>query len=145
MTRVIKIQKPTIDIDFVDEAGKVIETFEFDYSDKAAEEFVETYKASAKRIEALTDKERTEKLKQEEVKDFLNLTIDELLGAGTFEKLYRLSPSLSIIINYFTEICLAIFDELKDQRMKQRENVLESYLMGKPEVKTMEFSKNRGD
>lgn len=145
MKNVINIKKPVIEFDFVDEAGVVIERFEFDRSDEAAEKFPEVRDRALKRI-ATIDIEG--KINRDSLKDFLNLTIDDLLGAGTFAKLYALSPSIEIVVSYFIDICISISEELSststdEPNKSSKEDELLDYYLGKKSEKPQEKSRDK--
>lgn len=49
-----------------------------------------------------------------QAKDALRKGFDVFFGEGTFEKVYELSPSLTILIQYFVQISEAISEKLEE-------------------------------
>lgn len=108
MAKVINIRKPHIDIEFKDDEGNVVLAFKFDKSDDAQQRILDVQnEVMASLSKAELDEEYTIKKLNKDIER----AFDSLLGEGSFNKLYELSPSWEIMIYYFVEICGAIAEE----------------------------------
>lgn len=86
-------------------------TFAFDVSDESVKQFRENAVKLQKELESLQVNEEDDKVIAE-AKDILNRGFTIMLGEGAFEKIYKLSPSVVIVMSYFTQIAEGIAEEL---------------------------------
>lgn len=120
----IKIQtkKPEIPIEIGDLK------FSFDVTDESIKKFREKAVEIQKEFHSI-GKTDDDNVALEKVKDVLKRGFDLMLGKGTFEKIYDLSPSIMICMDYFVQIVEGIEQELQNRRYTDtpKENV-EKYL-----------------
>ena len=115
----IYIKKAVIEIPLVDESGKTVHTIKFNKTDNNIERVESMRNQVLKDINALTEKSEDE-LTLDEVKKAIRNMIDGLIGEGTFNKLYELSPALDIVVYYFVEICKIIGQETQSNLAESR-------------------------
>lgn len=115
----IQIRKTTIDIPFTDKEGNEVLTLYFDRSDESVKRLYEAFddiQEQADKLQASNEQD------SEKIKDFLQETIDILLGEGSFEEMYQLSPSLLVVATYFAQIAIGIKEELEQEDIQAIEN-----------------------
>nr|WP_072513821.1 hypothetical protein [Ndongobacter massiliensis] len=115
----IRLQSNVIEIPLADEKDEVVYTFRFDKRDENVKRF-------DKALSEMGDLE--EKMKgagdYESARSFTKKNIDFVFGEGTFDALYKINPSLSIVSAYFLMACQYIRDELD----VTREETLAKYI-----------------
>lgn len=118
----IRLKSNFINIPIVDDEGNTVVSFKFEHTDEAL-------KAMEKRTQevALQSKDDTNFENEEKAKDFIKNAIDLTFGEGSFDKLYNLNPSISIVSAYFFQMCLAVSEEMDRNRNVQD---IEKYLKG---------------
>jgi len=87
--------------------------FTFDVSDESIEKFRENaakVKVELEKIEEITDEEKALAMAQEALRKGFDLT----LGAGAYEKIYKQTPSVMILLKYFTAVNEGINQELDE-------------------------------
>ena len=96
--KAIKIKSTTMPINFEDDNGNVVLSFEFSKDDKSIKKLTEVQETMIKEVEAVlkTDKE-SETL--ETAKKALEKAFDSLLGKGSFSKIYALNKSIFICMH----------------------------------------------
>lgn len=117
----IKIQTQTTQIPI--EIGEV--TLHFDMSDENIDKLFRAQETFEKDI-AKVDKDDIEGLKE-----ILRKTYDLLLGEGSFDKVYTLSPSVVILTQYFWSIYEGIVEEVEKRAGKTKMQKVEKYLQKK--------------
>lgn len=120
----ITLQKNYTEIPIVDEDGKEVVSFKFDKTDKAIEKLEEQYK---KITEMAKDDENFKDL--ENRKKFVKAAIDGTFGKGSFDKLYKLNPSLTIVTTYYIQLCLAVKEDIGNTNKADSE-LLNRYMKG---------------
>lgn len=106
-------------------------TLKFDVSDGALlnlrEKMTDVQRASNELDEDAEDEEVIE-----QVKGIIRDSYDELFGKGTFDKVYKISPSVFIVTQYFFEIGKGISEEMEKRgfTLSQQEKAKE-YLTNK--------------
>ena len=120
--KAIKIKSTTMPINFEDDKGNVVLSFEFSKDDKSIKKLTEVQDTMIKEVEAVlkTDKE-PETL--ETAKKALEKAFDSLLGKGAFSKIYALNKSIFICMQYLVAVVDSIIEEITNER--------ETQLMGK--------------
>lgn len=121
----IQTEKPEIPIEIGD-----LE-FAFDVTDESVIEFRENGRRIQEELGKLQiDEDDDETLDQ--VKDILKRGYDLILGDGAFEKVYELSPSVIVCMNYLEQIVIGIEQELnkKGFSLSQKEKV-QKYIQNK--------------
>lgn len=119
--RPIKIVENVIEIPF-EKDGKVVETLYFDKSDDAMQRMLkqgEKVTSSAK----IADTEDQDQIERTRV--VLKEAYDDIFGEGSFDKIYKINPSVAIMTNYLVEIMNGIFAEMMESMTTQ---TLSNYL-----------------
>lgn len=116
--KAINLVKTTIDIPFLDKEGNEALKLSFDRSDENIERLYSSLEELKERAATIdpTEGDITES------KQFIKDTMDSMLGEGSFDKVYQLSPSLSIIGLYFYQIAVGIKEELESQKIEALED-----------------------
>jgi hypothetical protein len=116
--KAIQLKRNIIDIPFQDDEGKTVLTLQFDRSDEHVKEFHELFSDLEGRVSKLekngNDWDESEKVIKE--------IADAMLGEGSYEKMYKLNPSVVIITQYLYMIALAIKEELESEDLKAVES-----------------------
>lgn len=107
MAIVIQTQKTEIPI----ELGEL--KFAFDVSDESVKQFRENTVKLREELESLSVNEQDDEV-LELAKDVLRRGFTIMLGEGSFEKIYELSPSVTIVMSYFVQISEGIAKELNN-------------------------------
>ena len=118
----ILLKSNKIEIPFQDANGNVVLTLWFDKGD-------EPLKLIEKEFEKLKETEETMKGEQfesvdaelEKGKESIKQVADSLFGAGSFEKLYELNPSIYVVADYIYQIAIGIKEELEVETLKDVE------------------------
>ncbi|WP_301357415.1 hypothetical protein, partial [Enterococcus spodopteracolus] len=107
--------------------------FYIDTSEKGAEAFWKLVSNYATKSAKITEKLKKEMIKPEtadrKAHEELEKVMDQLLGDGAFNKLFKLSPDYTLISEYYMEICSAVGEELGG-RKKQFFDKMQRYLEG---------------
>lgn len=105
--KIIRLQSNFIEIPIADEKDEVVYTFRFDKRDENVRRF-------DKVLAEMGDlEEKVNNAKDyESARSFTKKNIDFVFGEGTFDALYKINPSLSIVSAYFFMACQYIRDEL---------------------------------
>lgn len=119
--RAIKLVTNTIDIPFEDEKGKVLFTLHFDRTDENKKRLMKSFEDLDEKMKELTAKKEDEITLDEGVA-FLKETTDELLGEGSFEKMYEVNPSFDIVAKYLYLIMIGIKEEFEEEDLKAVES-----------------------
>lgn len=116
--KAIQLRKTTIDIPFKD-GDKELFTLHFDCSDKNIERLYKDYEELIKTTENMTEETTVE-----EAKPFVKGFTDSILGEGSFDKLFELSPRLKIVMIYIVQIVIGIKEEVEQEDIKDLEKQL---------------------
>lgn len=125
----INVEKTAIPI----EIGDLM--FEFDITDKAIDKFRENALSVEQDLMSL-DADQYDNKDLGQVKEVLRKGYDTLLGVGAFDQVYKLSPSVSVMMNYFIQITDGIQQQMSErvkyrsEQSKERSYFLEAGLNG---------------
>ena len=118
----ILLKSNKIEIPFQDANGNVVLTLWFDKGDeplKKLEKEFEKIKETQKELEIVGDDFESSFDKS---KESIKQAADVLFGIGSFEKLYDLNPSISIVADYICQIAIGIKEELESETLKDVQN-----------------------
>lgn len=107
----IQLRKTTIDIPFLDDKGNEQLVLHFDRSDENIKRLYASFDDIQNKAKAF-EKENYED-DFEEATAFVKETMDSILGEGSFDKVYALSPSIFIVVTYFYQLAIGIKEELE--------------------------------
>lgn len=90
-------------------------------------------------IKCLYDSEKQfqEKLNSVEDGDFegqkkaIKTAVDFLLGDGAFDKLYSVTPSLVVVVEYFVQISIGLKEEIEKRTGQTQQAKVQKYLQNK--------------
>ena len=119
----ILLKSNKIEIPFQDANGNVVLTLWFDKGDeplKKLEKEFEKIKETQKELEIVGDDDFESSF--DKSKESIKQAADALFGIGSFEKLYDLNPSISIVADYVSQIAIGIKEELESETLKDVEN-----------------------
>lgn len=108
----IQTEKPEIPI----EIGHL--KFVFDVTDESIKEFRKNAANVQKELETMNVDENDDKA-LEQTKNVLLKGYTLMLGEGSFEKIYELSPSVVICMRYFAQIVEGIEQKLNDMGLSE--------------------------
>lgn len=103
----IQTEKPVIPI----EIGEL--NFEFPVDDEAIKKFRDQIPKLKEELEKLAPENNEED--QELVKEALSKGYDVILGEGSFDKIYKVTPSLVYCMHYYSQLAEGLEDELKER------------------------------
>ena len=118
----ILLKSNKIEIPFQDTDGNVVLTLWFDKGDeplKKLEKEFEKIKETQKELEIVGDDDFESSF--DKSKESIKQAADVLFGIGSFEKLYDLNPSISIVADYVHQIAIGIKEELESETLKDVE------------------------
>lgn len=121
----IKLKKNQIEIPFVDEEGETVLTLHFDKTDKNIDRFFK-----AKDEVFGLDKEIGDTAEYSDSIEIVKKSYDAILGEGTFEKVYKINPSMPICLSYLLDIADGILENLMQDMRTEKIN---KYIKGTPE------------
>src|SRR5690625_795051 len=101
----INTEKPHIPVEFGDL------TFKFDISDDSIKKYRENSLKIQKELENMKIDENDDKA-IDEIRKVLKKGYDLMLGEGTFDKVYKVVPSVVMLMGYFEQIATGIGEEL---------------------------------
>ena len=119
----ILLKSNKIEIPFQDADENVVLTLWFDKGDeplKKLEKEFEKIKETQKELEIVGDDDF--EVSFDKAKETIKQAADALFGTGSFEKLYDLNPSISIVADYVYQISIGIKEELESETLKDIEN-----------------------
>ena len=108
----IQTEKPEIPV----EIGNL--RFSFDLSDESIKKFRKEALEVQKEFHSITVSEDDEEA-LEQAKSVLKRGFELILGEGSFEKIYDMSPSVMTCMNYFVQLEEGIEQELKERGISQ--------------------------
>lgn len=103
----IRLQTNFLEIPIVDENDEVVYMFRFDKRD----ENIKRFEKMSSDLEALEGEIKSTD-DYESAREITKRNVDFIFGDGTFDALYQLNPSLSVIAAYFFMACQYIRDDL---------------------------------
>lgn len=115
----IQTQTPSIPIEIGDLKLK------FDMTDENIKRLYDSKDEVEKELETIDDSDF------EGMKKVLNKSIDFLLGKGTFDKIYDVSPSVIIIAQYFWQIIEGLEVEIMKKAGNTQQAKVQKYLQNK--------------
>lgn len=75
-------------------------------------------------------------------KEAIKEIIDALLGDGSFDKLYKLSPSVFIVVEYFMQIAQGLKEEVNKRLGNDNLSKAQKYLEAKEKVNEQKSKQN---
>lgn len=116
--KAIQLKKTVIDIPF-EKDGETVLTLHFDRSDAHVKQFYSLLDNLEKKVVSLEEKEN---LEWQDTEATIKEITDAMLGEGSFEEIYQLNPSLSIVTQYLYMIAIGIKEELEEEDLKAVES-----------------------
>lgn len=120
--KAIKLVTTKIEIPFLDKDGKEALKLYFDRSDENVERLYTNFESLKERAE---EHQNSNEESLASMREFLKDTTDSMLGEGSFDLIYDLTPSLNIIAVYLYQIAIGIKEELESEQLEALE---EKYL-----------------
>lgn len=121
----IQTEKPEIPVEIGDLK------FSFDLSDESIQKFRKEALEVQKEFHSITISEDDEEA-LEQAKSVLKRGFDMMLGEGSFEKIYELSPSVMICAQYFVQIVQGIEVELQNMGFSEsQQEIAQKYIRKK--------------
>lgn len=118
--KAIQLVTNTIDIPF-EKDGEILFTLHFDRTDENKKMLNKSFKKLEKKMNKLEKKGEDEVTIDEGIA-FLKDVADELLGIGSFDKMYEVNPSFEIVAKYLYLIMIGIKEEFEDEDLKAVES-----------------------
>src|SRR5690625_4738943 len=75
-------------------------------------------------------------------KEAVKSIVDKLLGDGSFDKLYELSPSVFIVVDYFLQIAQGLKEEISKRLGNDNLSKAQKYLEAKEKVNEQKSKQN---
>lgn len=125
--RAIRLVKNTIDIPFVDDEDNVIYTLHFDRTDENRKKLMKSIKELEKQYSKLDAKAKSKKEDADEAffdeaTAFVKKTTDDLLGEGSFDKMFEINPFIEAVAKYLYQIMIGIKEEFEEEDLKAVES-----------------------
>lgn len=121
----IQTQKPEIPVEIGDLK------FSFDVSDESIKKFRNEAIKVQKELEEIAISDNDDQA-LEQAKEALKRGFEIMLGEGSFKKIYDISPSLVLCMQYFVQIAIGIDEELKNMGFSQsQKDLAKKYLAQK--------------
>ena len=121
----IQTQKPEIPVEIGDLK------FSFDVSDESIKKFRNEAIKVQKELEEIAISDNDDEA-LEQAKEALKRGFEIMLGEGSFKKIYDISPSLVLCMQYFVQIAIGIEEELKIMGFSQsQKDLAKKYLAQK--------------
>lgn len=121
----IQTQKPEIPVEIGDLK------FSFDVSDESIKRFKDEALKAQKEFHSINIDEDDDKA-LEKAKEVIKRGYETILGKGAFEKIYELSPSVMICMQYFVQIVQGINKELQSMGFSQsQQDLAKKYIRSK--------------
>lgn len=120
----IQTQKPEIPVEIGDLK------FTFDVSDESIKQFREEALKAQKEFHSI-DIDEDDDMALEKAKEVIKRGYETILGKGAFEKIYELSPSVMICMQYFVQIVQGIEEELRNMGFSQTQKDLAKKYLAK--------------
>lgn len=121
----IQTQKPEIPVEIGDLK------FSFNVSDESIKKFRNEAIKVQKVLEEIAISDNDDQA-LEQAKEALKRGFEIMLGEGSFKKIYDISPSLVLCMQYFVQIAIGIDEELKNMGFSQsQKDLAKKYLAQK--------------
>ncbi|MEK0285916.1 hypothetical protein [Caldifermentibacillus hisashii] len=121
----IQTQKPEIPVEIGDLK------FSFDVSDESIKKFREEAIKVQKELENLAISDNEDKA-LEQAKEVLKRGFEVMLGKDSFEKIYEISPSVIVCMDYFIQLAGGIEEELRNMGFsKSQQELAKKYIQSK--------------
>lgn len=121
----IQTQKPEIPVEIGDLK------FSFNVSDESIKKFRNEAIKVQKELEEIAISDNDDQA-LEQAKEALKRGFEIMLGEGSFKKIYDISPSLVLCMQYFVQIAIGIDEELKNMGFPQsQKDLAKKYLAQK--------------
>ncbi|MEN0648917.1 DUF6673 family protein [Caldifermentibacillus hisashii] len=121
----IQTQKPEIPVEIGDLK------FSFNVSDESIKKFRNEAIKVQKELEEIAISDNDDQA-LEQAKEALKRGFEIMLGEGSFKKIYDISPSLVLCMQYFVQIAIGIDEELKNMGFSQsQKDLAKKYLAQK--------------
>lgn len=118
----ILLKSNKIEIPFQDDNGNVVLTLWFDKGDEPLKRIEKEFDKIKKTEETMKGEEfETIDAALEKGKESIKQAADSLFGAGSFEKLYELNPSIYVVADYVYQIAIGIKEELESETLNDVE------------------------
>ena len=114
--KAIQLKKTVFEIPFNDEEGNEVLKLEFDRSDENIKRLYSSTDGIEKKLEVFEKSNNDDDF--EGATTIVKEMVDSILSEGSFDKLYKLNPSLQIVITYFYQIVIGIKEELVSEDIK---------------------------
>lgn len=124
MAKVINIKSTVVKVPFVDDEGNTRLELSFDKKDITEQKITDLQNEMLKNVALMSNQE--EKNDFEQLKTVMTTVIDSIFGEGSFDKLYELSPSWSIVLHYFIEMIELIKTETENE-LSEIQSALSKY------------------
>lgn len=125
MVKAINIKSTVVKVPFVDDEGNTRLELSFDKKDITEQKITDLQNEMLKNVALMSNQE--EKNDFEQLKTVMTTVIDGIFGEGSFDKLYELSPSWSIVLHYFIEMIELIKTETENE-LSEMQSALNKYL-----------------
>lgn len=130
MARVINFTRNTIvPIEFKDQNGELIETFEFDKSDEGMAKLNDTQN---KMLAVISHSEnKPEEFTSERLLIEMKPIVDEMFGENAGERLHKMAGNWETFLNCFVTMCVEVRMEINQSELntvKQTQALLNQYL-----------------
>lgn len=121
----IQTQKPEIPVEIGDLK------FSFDVTDESIKKFREEAIKVQKELENLAISDNEDKA-LEQAKEVLKRGFEVMLGKDSFEKIYEISPSVIVCMDYFIQLAGGIEEELRNMGFSQsQQDLAKKYIRSK--------------
>lgn len=125
MAITIQTQKPEIPVEIGDLK------FSFDVSDESIKKIREEAIKVQKELENLAISDNEDKA-LEQAKEVLKRGFEVMLGKDSFEKIYEISPSVIVCMDYFIQLAGGIEEELRNMGFsKSQQELAKKYIQSK--------------
>lgn len=125
MVKAINIKSTVVKVPFVDDEGNTKLELSFDKKDITEQKITDLQNEMLKNVALMSNQE--EKNDFEQLKTVMTTVIDGIFGEGSFDKLYELSPSWSIVLHYFIEMIELIKTETENE-LSEMQSALNKYV-----------------
>lgn len=125
MVKAINIKSTVVKVPFVDDEGNTKLELSFDKKDITEQKITDLQNEMLKNVALMSNQE--EKNDFEQLKTVMTTVIDSIFGEGSFDKLYELSPSWSIVLHYFIEMIELIKTETENE-LSEMQSALNKYV-----------------
>lgn len=122
--KTVKLKSKDIIIPFEDTNGEIVLELSFKRDDSILVEIIESIEEVTKKFESY---EKSEEFTYETAKERVKEAIDTWLGDGVFDKLFNLSPSVTMVIDLVSEIVIILGEELGNIT-RQKQQKINKYL-----------------